>query len=137
MDTHFVKAAHISGMSFSASINGHEVAMDNPENGEPSIGPSPKRLMLAALAGCTGVEVVSILNKMKVPFEGLEISVEAGLTENHPKLYQNVKIMYSIKLADANKPKMAKAVNLSMDKYCGVSAMFRGFAKLDTEILFL
>lgn len=137
MNKHIVKTSHNSGMAFTATINGHEVRMDTADDGGTDSGPSPKRLMLAALAGCTGIDIVSILNKMKVVFSNLQIDVEAGLTEEHPRIYRDVKITYSIKLAEADRPKMEKAVNLSQEKYCGVSAMFSAFAKLDNEIVYL
>ena len=100
-------------------------------------GPSPKRLMLASLAGCTGIDVVSILNKMKTPFSDLSIDITASLTDEHPKIYKAVKITYKIKLADADRSKMEKAVKLSEEKYCGVSAMFRAFATVEHEIVYL
>ena len=125
-------------MAFTADINGHKVLMDTTadDDGQDS-GPSPKRLMLASLAGCTGMDIVSILNKMKVPFSNFSIDVHASLTNEFPKIYNYVKITYKIKLAETDKTKMAKAVALSQDKYCGVSAMFRAFAKIDTEIDFV
>ena len=138
MNTHFVSTAFNGGMAFNANINGHHVIMDTgSEDGGKDSGPSPKRLMLASLAGCTGMDVVSILNKMKVSFTDFSIDVEASLTEENPKIYNIVKIIYRIKLAIADQNKMVKAVNLSQDKYCTVSAMFRAFAKLETDIIYL
>ena len=138
MTTHSVQTTFNEGMTFTSDINGHKVLMDTTagDDGRDS-GPSPKRLMLASLAGCTGMDIVSILNKMKVSFSNFSIDVHASLTNEHPKIYNFVKITYKIKLAEEDKPKMAKAVALSQDKYCGVSAMFRAFAKIDTEIDFV
>jgi len=107
------------------------------DDGGDNSGPSPKRMMLASLAGCTGMDVVSILNKMKVVYSNFSIDIDADVTEVHPKIYNRVKIIYKIKIATADKPKMEKAVSLSQDKYCGVSAMFRAFAKVETEIFFM
>ncbi len=138
MTTHDVKTVFNSGMSFTTTINGHKVTTDTTANdGGADSGPSPKRLMLAALAGCTGIDIVSILNKMKVDFSNLSIDVHAGLSADHPKIYNIVKVTYRIKLAEADKPKMIRAVDLSKDTYCGVFAMFRHFAKMDTEIDYL
>ncbi len=135
MTTHDVKTVFNEGMSFTAHINGHEIRMDtSTDDGGQDSGPSPKRLMLASLAGCTGIDIVSILNKMKVPFSDLNIIVHAALSNEHPKIYNMVKIRYKIKVAETDKPKMIKAVNLSTEKYCGVFAMFSAFAKMDTEI---
>ena len=134
---HHVSTVFNQGMSFTASINGHKVAMDSHDDGGHDTGPSPKRLMLASLAGCTGMDVVSILQKMKVVFSDFSIDIDAALTEEHPKIYNHVKLFYKIKLAEKDQSKMEKAVNLSQDKYCGVSAMFRAFSKLETEIIYL
>ena len=125
-------------MAFSADINGHTLNMDTvADDGGNDSGPSPKRLMLASLAGCTGIDVVSILNKMKVPFSDFSIAVHAALSADHPKIYNLVKLTYKIKVAEEDKPKMMKAVSLSQEKYCGVYAMFSAFAKMDTEIDYL
>ncbi len=138
MTTHHVNTVFNQHMSFTADIDGHKVNMDDPSAEiTDNSGPSPKRLMLAALAGCTGIDIVSILNKMKVSFGDFSINVHAALTNDHPKFYNLVKITYKIKVAEEDKPKMIKAVNLSIEKYCGVYAMFRSFAKMDTEIDFL
>jgi len=109
-----------------------------PDNGGTDTGPGPKRLMLASLAGCTGIDIVGILVKMKVAYSDLSIDTEATLSETSPKTYTHVKITYKIRLEkETDRPKMEKAVALSEDKYCGVMAMFRSFAKLEREIIYL
>jgi putative redox protein len=135
MTTHLVNTVFNGKMAFTADINGHQILMDTPADDDS--GPSPKRLMLASLAGCTGIDIVSILNKMKVEFSDFSIGVHAALSADHPKIYNLVKITYKIKLAEEDKSKMIKAVNLSIEKYCGVFAMFSSFAKMDTEIDYL
>ncbi len=138
MVTHTISTVFNTPMAFIATINGHKILMDTTaDDGGEDSGPSPKRLMLASLAGCTGIDIVSILNKMKVSFNDLTINIEAGLTDEHPKIYNTVKIIYTIRIADEDRSKMEKAVTLSQDKYCGVAAMFRAFAKLETEISYL
>ena len=138
MTTHLVNTVFNGKMAFTADINGHKVLMDTSvDDGGEDSGPSPKRLMLASLAGCTGIDIVSILNKMKVEFSDLSIGVHAALSADHPKIYNHVKITYKIKLAEEDKSKMIKAVSLSTEKYCGVFAMFKTFAKMDTEIDYL
>lgn len=135
--SHQVTTVFNQGMSFTAQINQHKVIMDSNDNHELEAGPSPKRLMLAAFAGCTGIDVVSILNKMKVNFSDFSIDITATLTEEHPKIYNHVNVTYKIKVDPSDQPKMEKAVNLSQEKYCGVSAMFKAFAKVETEIIYL
>ncbi len=138
MTTHSVTTIFTKNMTFTANSNGHEIVMDTTavDGGEDS-GPSPKRLMLASLSGCTGMDIVPLLNKMKVTFSHFSIDIDANVTEEHPKIYNRVKITYKIKVSPSDRSKMEKAVSLSQDKYCGVSAMFRAFAKLETEIVYL
>lgn len=138
MTTHLVTTTFNTNMAFTADINGHKVLMDTiADDGGEDSGPSPKKLMLASLAGCTGIDIVSILNKMKVEFTDFSIGVHAALSAEHPKIYNYVKITYKIKVAEENKSKMIKAVSLSTETYCGVFAMFKTFAKMDTEIDYL
>ncbi len=138
MTTHSVTTVFNDHMAFTSTINDHDVKMDTTaDDGGEDSGPSPKRLMLASLAGCTGIDIVGILNKMKVEFSKFSINVHAALSTDHPKIYNLVKITYKIKLAEEDKSKMIKAVTLSTEKYCGVYAMFKTFAKMDTEIDYL
>ena len=135
MTTHHVSTVFKAGRAFNSDISGHKITTDtSADDGGQDSGPSPKRLMLASLSGCTGIDIVSILDKMKVPFSKFSIDVHAALSKDHPKIYNHVKITYKIKLAEEDKPKMIKAVGLSQEKYCGVYAMFSKFAKMDTEI---
>jgi putative redox protein len=137
MNTHKISSNFISGLSFTAKIDQYHVEMDTTDENTQNLGPSPKKLMLASLAGCTGIDVVSILNKMKVNFSDLKIDIHASLTEEHPQIYNEVFIHYFIKVREEDQAKVQKAVDLSKDKYCGVSAMFQSFAKLNWKINFL
>jgi putative redox protein len=138
MGSNNITSAYKGGMAFSTLINGHTVTIDlDKAGGGNDLGTSPKILMLVSLAGCTGVDVVSILNKMKVSFSDLTINVEAHVTEEHPKIYDDVTIIYSIKVDSRNELNVKKAVDLSQEKYCGVSEMFRSFAKLSSKIIYL
>jgi putative redox protein len=137
MNTHIVNTSYNAGMAFTTDIDGHKIITDTGDEGGARSGPSPKRLMLAALAGCTGVDVVSILHKKRVVFSNLQINVEGGLSKDHPRIYKEVKITYKVSVAEADRSKMEKAVKLSLHKYCGVSAMFRAFAKESFEIIYL
>jgi putative redox protein len=137
MDKHSVKTAFNHNLAFTAKIGDYDVPMDTSDENTSNFGPSPKKLMLASLAGCTGIDVVSILNKMKVSFSDFSIEIEAGLTDEHPKIYKDVKMIYQIKVAETDQPKMEKAVLLSQDKYCGVSAMFKAFSNVSWDIIYL
>jgi len=122
-------------MKFEADVLGHKVVVDADESvgGEDS-GPRPKPLLLVALAGCTGMDVVAILKKMQVPFEGLNIVVEADQTEEHPKHYEAMKVIYEFKGKNLPMEKLKKAVDLSEERYCGVNAMFKKAMKMSFEI---
>ncbi|MBK7434901.1 MAG: OsmC family protein [Chitinophagaceae bacterium] len=90
MTTHQVSTVFKGGMAFDAELSGHHVAMDTTtEDGGQNSGASPKRLMLASLSGCTGIDIVSILNKMKVDFSHFSIDVHAALSKDHPKIYDH------------------------------------------------
>lgn len=138
MRTQSVNAVYNSGRNFSVSVNGHTIEIDaSPENGGQDIGPSPKIFMLLSLAGCTGFDIVSILQKMRVPFSDFSIRVDGNLTDTEPSLYDKVTIFYSIKIAADDRPKMERAVQLSKNTYCGVSKMFESFAEVDFQINYL
>ena len=97
----------------------------------------PKNLMLSALAGCSGLDVVSLFNKMKLEVEEFSIEITANLTDEHPKFYDKVHIVYHFHGANLNEKKLDRCVELSIDKYCGVAEMFRGFSTLTHELVFL
>jgi putative redox protein len=88
-------------------------------------GFSPKALLLAGLAGCSGIDVVDILEKMRVEFADLTIDTEAEQTDEHPKVFRTILLTYHIRTARENEDKVKKAIELSLDKYCGVSAMLK------------
>ena len=130
-----VKISWKDKMAFSANINGHEITMDAAEKvGGENGGPRPKTLMLAALAGCTGMDVVSILKKMRVEVEDFNVSVEGDLTEEHPKQFSKMHVIYEFKGKDLPMDKLKKAVSLSEERYCGVSATYHQAMKITSEI---
>lgn len=134
MATHSVTTVFNRNMLFTAKVSGYDVFMNDRDKDN---GASPKQMMLASLAGCTGMDVVSMLRKMKVEFSDFSMDVDAELADEHPKVYNKVKLTYKIRLLAEDEPKMEKAVTLSKEKYCGVSAMFTAFAELTTEIIYL
>ena len=138
MADHVVTTRFEGGMRFTSHLDNHTIIIDTPENdGGTDMGPRTKKLMLSSLAGCTGIDVVSMLNKMRVEFSDFSMDIEADLSEETPKTYTDVKITYIIKVQEADQEKVKKAVTLSKEKYCGVSAMFSQFANMDYEIIFL
>ena len=115
--------------------SGKSVSMDTVVDGQTErFGLSPKAMMLSSLAGCSGVDIVEILEKMKVTDYKLIIDVTAELTDEHPKYYNKVHVDYHFYGQELNPKKINKAVTLSVDKYCGVMEMFRQFSSVSTEI---
>lgn len=125
----------LGNMKFDALVGGHHVIMDASEDvgGEDS-GPRPKELMLTSLAGCTGMDVISILKKMRSEPEKFSIEVIAESTEVHPKHYTKMHIIYKFQGKNLDMEKLKKAVDLSQDRYCGVSAAYRKAMELTYEI---
>ncbi|NLF42904.1 MAG: OsmC family protein [Bacteroidales bacterium] len=130
-----INLAWKEGMHFTTQINGHELHLDaDTNNGGTDQGPRPKPLLLAALAGCTAMDVISILAKMKVVPEDFDIKVNANIGEEHPMQYTSMHLVYMFKGKDLPLDKLTKAIELSQEKYCGVSAMYKKFLKLTYEI---
>ena len=114
------------GMAFEAEVNGHKLMLDAGEQvGGRNLGPRPKPLMLVALAGCTAMDVVSILAKMRVEVENFDVKVEGELTEEQPTHYVGMHVIYEFWGKDLPADKLEKAINLSQERYCGVSAVYK------------
>ena len=132
---HSVDMAWFDEMAFEANMDGHKVILDaNVEAGGRDLGPRPKKMMLAALAGCTGVDVIMILKKMKVVPEAFNVMVEADVTGEHPMHYSKMKVIYQFKGKNLPLDKLEKAVQLSETKYCGVTAVYKKAMEMETEI---
>jgi len=109
--------------------------MDAPiEGGGTNLGPSPKKLMLVALSGCTGMDVVSILKKMRVEVEKCSVEVQGDVTEEHPKQYYKMHVIYEFTGKDLPLDKIEKAVRMSEETYCGVGALYRKAIEVTSEI---
>lgn len=126
------------GLTFeSDNPSGLSVVMDTDIEGiTKRNGLSPKAMMLSSLAGCSGLDVISILDKMKIQLKDFRIDIEAELTDVHPKYYHKVEVNYHFYGANNHKEKCERAVNLSVEKYCGVMEMFRQFAKVSTNTFY-
>lgn len=132
---HTIKSTWVDKMAFDNQLVNHIVRTDTVEPLGIDSGASPKRLVLAGLAGCSGIDVVSVLNKMRVKFDSFTIDVEADLTEEHPKVYSHIRMTYRFTGENLNAEKIKKAVDLSILTYCGVSAMLRKNCPIDYEII--
>ena len=135
MAKHSVDTAWKGNMLFDANVSGHHVMMDAIQAvGGEDKGSRPKELMLAALAGCTGMDVVSMLKKMRVGFTGLNIRVEADVTEDHPKHYEKMHVIYEFTGDNLSVEQLKKAVDLSQERYCGVSFVYKKAMEITYEI---
>lgn len=119
------------GHEFEAEHEGNTIQMD----GSTENGHGPKALLLSALAGCSGIDVVDVLTKMRVDFSDFTMEAEAEQTEEHPRVFKDIMITYKIKTAEKNKGKVKKAIDLSLEKYCGVSAMLKKNSRIDYSIV--
>jgi putative redox protein len=126
------------GMTFeSDNPSGKRVVMDTDIEGEEErFGLSPKAMMLSSLAGCSALDVISILDKMNEDIDDFKIEVAGHLTDEHPKYYHSVAVAYHFYGSDLSKKKCERAVELSVEKYCGVMEMFRRFADVKIEIIY-
>jgi putative redox protein len=130
-----VSTRWLENMSFESEINGHKIIIDAKEEvGGQDRGPRPKPFMLAALGGCTSMDVVSILKKMRIELKSLNVIVEGELSEEHPKRFQKMHVIYEVEGDDLPMDKIEKAVTLSEEKYCGVSAVYKEVMEITSEI---
>ena len=125
-----------SNMAFDSQVGDHSVITDAPASvGGDDTAASPKKLMMVSLAGCTGVDVVSILQKMRVEVDDLTIRVDAELTDEEPSLYTAMHITYIFKGNNLPEDKLERAISLSQDKYCGVSMMYKKIMEITWEMV--
>jgi putative redox protein len=109
--------------------SGHKLIVD----GDKAAGNSPMELVLIGLCGCTGYDVVSILQKKREPFTSLEVRAEAERAADPPSVYTQIKLIYRLGGKVSHKA-VEDAVRLSKEKYCSVSAMLQKTAKITAEI---
>lgn len=133
---HQVKMQWAGKMAFEAKAAKHTIRIDVDEDkgGEDS-GFRPKMLSLASLGGCSGMDVVSILKKMKVEPDEFFIEIEGELTEEHPQIYNNIHLKYIFKGDNLPEDKLKKAITLSQEKYCGVTAMLKHASNITWEVV--
>ncbi len=122
----------VKGMTFAARADSnHWITMDGPPDfGGSNAGPRPKELILMALGGCTGSDIVSILQKKRVPMKDLRINLTAQTAEEHPQAYTAIHIEYVIAGEGINPADVERAIELSTTKYCSVSAMLKASVEI-------
>lgn len=134
-DIHQVDIKWMEDITFEATADSHTITVDaSREVGGNDRGFRPKKLLLSALGGCTAVDVVLILKKMKVDLQSLNIEVEGKLTDTPPKVYSSIILKYHFVGKDLDKEKLTRAIELSQEKYCGVTAMLKKSTDISYQI---
>ena len=123
------------GLRFLGIAQDRAIIIDTKKDyGGFETGPAPMELLLMALGSCTGMDVVSILKKMKVKIDGLEIDVSGKRRKDHPKYFTQITIVYRFFGADLPLDRIKHAIELSQEKYCPIAASLKGLAEIDYEI---
>lgn len=105
------------------------------ETGVSNKGIMPKTMLLSALAGCSGMDVVSLLKKMRVSGYELQINVSASSIEEHPQVFKDIKMTFQFEGKELPIDKIRKSIDLSVNRYCPVHAMLSKAVPINTEII--
>lgn len=125
----------LQNMAFEAEVDGFKFNLDlAADSGGSNLGPRPKPLLLAALSGCSGMDTVAILKKMRIEDYILDIEMEADVEDEHPKIYNSIRMTFNFEGDDLPAEKVINAVEKSITKYCAVHAMLRTAAQIKTKI---
>jgi putative redox protein len=124
---------HYAGDDFFVGVppSGHALTLDI--NGERSNAPSPMELLLVALGGCTGADVIDILRKKREVVTEYRVEVHGERREEHPKSFRRIEVRHILHGRNLNEKSVAHAIQLSDEKYCGVAATLRPTAEIVTS----
>ena len=137
MAQHEIETQWMGKMQFNALINGHTIVMDAPPRaGGEENGPIPKPFVLAALSGCTGMDIVALLRKSSQGVDDFSMTVTGELSKHPPIEYISMHIVYNFKGKESVKNSVLDAVTDSQEKYCGVSNMLKKALPVTWEINF-
>jgi putative redox protein len=125
----------LTGMTFDAQMGRHHVMLDSAATPEESRGPGPMDLLLASVAACTAMDVVSILEKARQPLARLVVRAEGERAPDHPRRYTQVTLVYEIHGEGLSPEQVARAVQLSHDKYCSVSGSLKEPVEIRSRLL--
>ncbi len=138
MTTQSIDVKWKNNMAFIANVDGHKILLDAEESaGGINLGPKPKPLLLVAMGGCTAMDVISILKKMRIEPEYFNVKVDGEVTEEHPKHFTKIKLIYKFRGKDLPLEKLQKTIDLSQERYCGVSETLRKSVEITSEIVIL
>lgn len=134
---HEIEAVWVGKMQFNALVNGHTIIMDAPERaGGEDLGPIPKPFILAALAGCTGMDVVGLLRKQGTTLDGCDVKVSGEINSTPPIVYTSIHVVYDLHGMPADRDLAMSVVQRSQQELCGVSTMLKKIVPVSWEILF-
>jgi putative redox protein len=124
----------VEGMHFEGAIDGFHMNLDAEEDvGGMGAGPQPHRLLLLALAGCTAMDVISILRKKRQQISGLTVAVQGNRAEQHPKIYTRIEVFYRVRGNHVDARAVERAIELSKTRYCPVMATLSKVAAVTTR----
>ena len=131
------KVTWVSGLRFIAgSGSGHGAIMDGSQTSSSKevLGPSPMEMVLMGLGGCSGIDVMHILERMRQTVTGCKVELEGERAEESPRVYKKIHLIYTISGNNLSQPRVEEAVRLSNEKYCSVSVMLNASVKLTREV---
>jgi len=131
------KISWVDGALFVAEGgSGHTFTMDGaPDVGGRNLAARPMEVVLMGMGGCTAIDVVSMLRKQRQDIEGVEVSLIAERADDHPKVFTEVKLVYTVRGRKLNRSLVERAVSLSDEKYCSATAMVKKSAKVTHEVV--
>ena len=115
--------------------SGHEIVIDTgKEYGGHDSGPKPMELLLLSLGSCTLMDVISLIDKMRVDYDDITVKVSGERRNEHPKTFKNIEIKYIVYGKDPDESKIKKAIALSIEKYCSVHSMLEKTASISNSL---
>lgn len=137
MAQHEIETTWMGKMQFNAEINGHAIVMDAPVRvGGEDKGPIPKPFILAALSGCTGMDVIALLRKAGITVDEFQMTVRGELSRQQPLEYVAIHMVYSLSGNPAHRRDVLNVITQSQEKICGVSHMLKKALPVTWEICF-
>ncbi|MEP1093658.1 MAG: OsmC family protein [Cyclobacteriaceae bacterium] len=132
-----VETEWLGNLSFESKMDVHRITVDaHPDFGGENNGPSPENLLLAALNSCAGMDITSLLQKMRVEVDKMKISATGELTSDHPRHFRTIHLVYEFSGKHLRREKIKEAVDLSQDRYCGISHMLAKITNVTYDVIF-
>ncbi|RYY45903.1 MAG: OsmC family peroxiredoxin [Chitinophagaceae bacterium] len=135
MANHSIELQWMGNMQFNALVGNHTIILDAPERaGGKDAGPIPKPLLLTALAGCAGMEIMSMLRKEQIVLADFDTKVSGEVSRQQPFVYTSILIRFEVKGGDSNMQAVLDSIHRSQTEVCGVSAMLSKVLPIYWEI---